>query len=62
MSEEVENKVPTKAQTIKDIDAIIKENQVQLVVEITEHSAYSSLAIALLTDIEHFKRIKEALK
>lgn len=63
MSEEnVEKQFPTKAKLLKDIDGNIKEAQAELVVTITERGFYSVSADAILTDIEHLKRIKEALK
>ena len=63
MSEETEVKMPTKAKVIKDIDELIKENQTKLIIVMTETgSANGVLQEALLDDIEHLKRIKEALK
>lgn len=61
-NEEVKSAVPTVAKIIKDIDGNIKDYRIQIVVEITENGLNSRYLDALLEDIEHLKRIREALK
>ena len=63
MENQIDNGVPTKAKLVKDIDAIIKETQVKLIVEITENNdIYGAYVEAIVSDIEYLKRVKEALK
>ena len=61
-NEELKSPVPTVAKVTKDIEGIIKDYRIQIVVEITENGLNSRYLDALLDDIEHLKRIKEALK